>query len=92
MSTTDQLADPIVSSFVSILCVPLNELYALLWRVGIVEIKHDEQPRGRAARLVARVAPGPRRPVCPDPSAHGFQRPRRQTPQRPHRAYSRAAG
>ncbi|WP_077086532.1 Rv1535 domain-containing protein [Mycobacterium rhizamassiliense] len=92
MSTTDNLADPIVSSFVSILCVPLNELYALLWRVGVVEIRHDDQPRGRASRLVARVAPGPRRPVCPDPSAHGSHRPRPQSPQRPHRAYRQAAG
>ncbi|BAX90798.1 Rv1535 domain-containing protein [Mycobacterium shigaense] len=88
MSTTNDLADPIVSSFVSVLSVPLFELYALLWRAGIVEIRHH-QPRGRAARLVARVAPGPRRPICPDPAAHGCPRSR---PQSPHRAYSQAVG
>ena len=91
MSTTDNLADPIVSSFVSLVSVPLFELYALLWRAGIVEIRDSDQPRGRAARLVARVAPGPRRPVCPDPSAHR-SRPRRQPAQRPYRAYSQAVG
>ena len=91
MSTTDNLADPIVSSFVSLVSVPVFELYALLWRAGIVEIRDNDQPRGRASRLVARVSHGPRRPVCPDPSAHGSQ-PRRQSPQRPYRAYSQAVG
>jgi hypothetical protein len=89
MSTTDNLADPIVSSFVSLVSVPLFELYALLWRAGIVEIRDNHQPRGRAARLVARVAPGPQRPACPDPSAHG---PRRHSTQRPYRAYRQAVG
>jgi hypothetical protein len=43
MSTTGSLADPLVSSIASVLRVPLVELYALLWRVGVVEIR---QTRG----------------------------------------------
>jgi hypothetical protein len=38
MSTTDSLADPIVSPLARVLSVPLVELYALLWRVGVVRI------------------------------------------------------
>jgi hypothetical protein len=38
MSTTDALADPIISPFTRVLSVPLVELYALLWRVGVVQI------------------------------------------------------
>ncbi|MDT5258421.1 MAG: hypothetical protein QOD10_3501, partial [Mycobacterium sp.] len=33
MSTTDSVADPLVSSIALVLRVPLVELYALLWRV-----------------------------------------------------------
>jgi len=38
MSTTDSLADPIISPIARALRVPLVELYALLWRVGVVQI------------------------------------------------------
>ncbi|HWF28497.1 MAG TPA: Rv1535 domain-containing protein, partial [Mycobacterium sp.] len=38
MSTTDVLADPITSTLASVLTVPLRQLYALLWRAGVVEI------------------------------------------------------
>ncbi|WP_445164240.1 Rv1535 domain-containing protein [Mycobacterium sp. Dal123C01] len=77
MSTTDSLADPIFSSVASVLRVPLLELYALLWRVGIVEIvEHDRRLR-RPPRFSARIAPGSRGALCPDPSAHGSGRPQR---------------
>ncbi|WP_252159481.1 Rv1535 domain-containing protein, partial [Mycobacterium tuberculosis] len=40
MSTrTDALADPLASSFALLLTVPLLELYAVLWRVGVVEVR-----------------------------------------------------
>ncbi|XEC49122.1 hypothetical protein ROJ27_00454 [Mycobacterium tuberculosis variant bovis] len=48
MSTrTDALADPLASSFALLLTVPLLELYAVLWRVGVVEV------RGRTGGRVA---------------------------------------
>ncbi|HEY0227183.1 MAG TPA: Rv1535 domain-containing protein [Mycobacterium sp.] len=72
--TTDNLADPIVSSVVSVLSVPLVELYALLWRAGVVEIAGPNRTPGLASRLVNRVAPSPRQPACPDPSVHVLRR------------------
>ncbi|NKE41289.1 hypothetical protein FVP45_13460, partial [Mycobacterium tuberculosis] len=36
---TDALADPLASSFALLLTVPLLELYAVLWRVGVVEVR-----------------------------------------------------
>jgi hypothetical protein len=38
MPTTESLADPKISPFARVLSVPLVELYALLWRVGVVQI------------------------------------------------------
>lgn len=62
--------DPLVSSFASVLRVPLVELYALLWRVGVVEIRHND----RAPRRGATAPSGPIRGVCPDPTAHEPER------------------
>ncbi|WP_108926013.1 Rv1535 domain-containing protein [Mycobacterium montefiorense] len=81
MSTTDSLADPIFSSVASVLRVPLLELYALLWRVGIVEIVEPDRRYRRYPRFSSRVAPRPKARLCPDPSAHGSGRPHRR-PQR----------
>jgi hypothetical protein len=72
MSTmTHTGGDPLVSSFASVLRVPLVELYALLWRVGVVEIRDDERAPRRGATAPSRVARGP---ICPDPSAHADNR------------------
>jgi hypothetical protein len=72
MSTmTDTGGDPLVSSFASVLRVPLIELYALLWRVGVVEIRHSDQAPRRGATAPSRVARGR---ICPDPSAHCHER------------------
>jgi len=90
MSTTDKMADPMITSLASVLSVPLFELYALLWRVGVVEIVEPGRARGRASRFVARVAPGPRHGVCPDPSAHGSPRSRLHSPQRPYASSGRS--
>ncbi|WP_249044853.1 Rv1535 domain-containing protein [Mycobacterium riyadhense] len=66
MTRTD--ADPLVSSIAVLLTVPLRELYAVLWRVGVVEVRETgramRRPPGRAS---SSAAPGP---ICPDPSAH----------------------
>ncbi|WP_084163307.1 Rv1535 domain-containing protein [Mycobacterium triplex] len=75
MSTTDSLADPIFSSVASVLRVPLLELYALLWRVGIVEIVQPDRTHRRAPRFSSRVVSRPRGTICPDPSAHAPARP-----------------
>jgi hypothetical protein len=47
MTTTDQPADPLASSFAVLLRGPLTELYALLWRAGVLEVgaKTDRAPR-----------------------------------------------
>ncbi|HZC51383.1 MAG TPA: Rv1535 domain-containing protein [Mycobacterium sp.] len=58
MSTTDALADPMTSTVASALTVPLRQLYALLWRAGVVEIVATERMSRRAPE---RVAPCP---VC----------------------------
>jgi len=36
--TTEPVADPLTSAFASVLVGPLRQLYALLWRAGVVEI------------------------------------------------------
>nr|WP_237073456.1 Rv1535 domain-containing protein [Mycobacterium tuberculosis] len=78
MSTrTDALADPLASSFALLLTVPLLELYAVLWRVGVVEVRGTR--RGKAHR--SRVVAGSAGPICPDPSAHGSARRRRRSQQ-----------
>ncbi|WP_244601825.1 Rv1535 domain-containing protein [Mycobacterium pseudokansasii] len=91
MSTTDALADPLVSSIAAVLSVPLRELYALLWRVGVVEIVERKPAAGP-------MDPVPH-PYCPE---CGSERPSRRSrrrptpgpaPTRPGRAgCSRAAG
>lgn len=68
---TDTGGDPLVSSFASVLRVPLLELYALLWRVGVVEIRHSDRAPRRGANARPRVIRGP---ICPDPSAHAKDR------------------
>ncbi|MGN6334608.1 Rv1535 domain-containing protein [Mycobacterium sp.] len=79
MSTmTDTKGDPLVSSFASVLRVPLLELYALLWRVGVVEIRDSDRAPGRAAKVPCRAVRGP---VCPDPAAHEAHGPVRWTSQ-----------
>lgn len=85
--------DPLVSSFASVLRVPLLELYALLWRVGVVEIRHNDEATRRGAKAPARVASGP---ICPDPSAHADDRDARVVrlplPELASALYSRATG
>ncbi|MGB9307171.1 MAG: Rv1535 domain-containing protein [Mycobacterium sp.] len=61
MTRTDLQADPLISPIAALLNVPLRELYALLWRVGVLEVLEVREP-------------APRRPagvlVCPDPAVH----------------------
>jgi hypothetical protein len=91
MSTmTDTGGDPLVSSFASVLRVPLLELYALLWRVGVVEIRHDDRAPRRGAKAPSRVVRGP---ICPDPSAHRHDRVvRLPLPELASAAYRQATG
>ncbi|MGA7053947.1 MAG: Rv1535 domain-containing protein [Mycobacterium sp.] len=51
MSTTNSLADPIISPIARVLSVPLVELYALLWRVGVVQIVAADGKSPHAARI-----------------------------------------
>ncbi|WP_342744155.1 Rv1535 domain-containing protein [Mycobacterium terramassiliense] len=84
MSTmTDLGGDPLVSSIASVLKVPLVELYALLWRVGVVEIRHSDRavrPSSRARQV--RVAVCPAGAACPNLPQHGSERPPRRSLQR----------
>ncbi|WP_324684237.1 Rv1535 domain-containing protein [Mycobacterium sp. 94-17] len=60
---TDTGGDPLVSSVASVLRVPLLELYALLWRVGIVEIRHSDRPANAEDRGARRPLPQSAAPV-----------------------------
>jgi hypothetical protein len=91
MSTmTDTGGDLLISPIASVLRVPIVELYALLWRVGVVEIRQSERTRRRGLQAVPRALRGP---ICPDPSAHEHDRVAHWTTQPPTAAvYSRALG
>ncbi|HWF71224.1 MAG TPA: Rv1535 domain-containing protein [Mycobacterium sp.] len=78
MSTTDVLADPITSTLASVLTVPLRQLYALLWRAGVVEIVETDRMSRRAPARAARVAPCP---ACHHVPIEGSPRPRPRSPQ-----------
>jgi hypothetical protein len=91
MSTmTDTGGDPLISSIASVLRVPLVELYALLWRVGLVEIRQSDRARRRGVQAAPRAI---RFPICPDPSAHDTDRVvHRMSQPRTAAVYSRALG
>ncbi|WP_253851542.1 Rv1535 domain-containing protein [Mycobacterium sp. 1423905.2] len=94
MSTTDAPADPLVSSFAALLSVPLRELYALLWRAGVVEIVKPD-PREYPTQVVAdSLGPDfPERGSVPPPRRSRRQPTPGPEPTRPARsAYSRATG
>jgi hypothetical protein len=67
MSRTDQLADPLISPIASLLNAPLLELYALLWRVGVVQIveTQPEHPSREAPTQSPSEVAGARR-AAPD--------------------------
>ncbi|MGH3958413.1 Rv1535 domain-containing protein [Mycobacterium sp.] len=86
MSTTDALADPLAAALACVLTAPVIELYAVLWRAGVVEV---EQAQADQTRSADQTAAGSRRPtrrlplrLLPAPA------PRRRAPA----AYSRAVG
>ncbi|MGH3971656.1 MAG: Rv1535 domain-containing protein, partial [Mycobacterium sp.] len=80
MPRTDALTDPMVSTVACVLAVPLRELYALLWRAGVVEVlTPDQEPR--PAPPTAASARGPNR-ADPGLRTTGPQRPQLRSPQR----------
>ncbi|WP_264020610.1 Rv1535 domain-containing protein [Mycobacterium saskatchewanense] len=92
-SGIDSVTDPLASSIASVLRVPLVELYALLWRVGVVDVRRDGRARPAA------VAACPNCSSVPTPGSQRRSRPSPQprspgpAPTRPDRAaYSRATG
>jgi len=40
MRATDMLADPLVELTARLLTGPVQELYAVAWRVGLLEVEH----------------------------------------------------
>jgi len=49
MTTTEHPTDPLAASFAVLLRGPLTELYALLWRVGVLEVVTTERRQPRLA-------------------------------------------
>jgi hypothetical protein len=43
MSSTDALSEPLAAALGAVLTVPVVELYAALWRIGVVEIVSTRQ-------------------------------------------------
>ncbi|UQX12936.1 Rv1535 domain-containing protein [Candidatus Mycobacterium methanotrophicum] len=90
-STTDSLADPLASGAAVLLAIPLVELYAVLWRLGLVEVQ--TQPSSERRLLAAmdsycRACGLPRQPRRSPPRLSPAP-----APTRPARAAcSRAAG
>ncbi|MGO9380714.1 MAG: Rv1535 domain-containing protein [Mycobacterium sp.] len=80
MSTKESVGDPLVSSIASVLKVPLVELYALLWRVGVVEIRHRDRTPHRSSR--AYQARTVLCPTCPNLRRHESERLSRRPAQR----------
>ncbi|HUH68068.1 MAG TPA: Rv1535 domain-containing protein [Mycobacterium sp.] len=80
MSTTDPVVDPLVTSIALVLRVPLLELYALLWRVGVVDIRHTERTTRRSSRAHQVVVAAC--PACPNLPKHGSERLSRWSRQR----------
>jgi hypothetical protein len=68
----DSVADPLASSIASVLKLPLLELYALLWRVGVVDIRPSDRTRHRSARQSQAVVAAC--PNCPNLPTHGSER------------------
>ncbi|WP_165607336.1 Rv1535 domain-containing protein [Mycolicibacter sinensis] len=48
MKATEILADPLVEVTATLLTVPARELYALLWRAGVLEVRHPAPARPAA--------------------------------------------
>ncbi|PJE21675.1 MAG: hypothetical protein CK431_20530 [Mycobacterium sp.] len=48
MTTTEHPTDPLAASFAVLLRGPLTELYALLWRVGVLEVVTTERCHRRS--------------------------------------------
>ncbi|MCV7385683.1 Rv1535 domain-containing protein [Mycolicibacter longobardus] len=48
MKATEILADPLVEATAMLLTVPAQELYALLWRAGLLEVQHRAAKRPAA--------------------------------------------
>ncbi|WP_019736171.1 Rv1535 domain-containing protein [Mycolicibacter kumamotonensis] len=48
MKATEILADPLVEVTGALLTVPARELYALLWRAGLLEVRHPAPERPAA--------------------------------------------
>src|ERR1700761_9187265 len=88
---SDSLADPLASGAAGLLAIPLIELYAVLWRLGLVQVRTD--------RTIGRRIPTPMDVYC---RARGLRRQPRRSPPRlspapaPTRSgragYSQAAG
>ncbi|MEB3048408.1 Rv1535 domain-containing protein [Mycolicibacter sp. MYC123] len=56
MRTTEVLADPLIDAVAVILTVPAVELYALLWRAGVIEVTHPASKRPASEVLALRPA------------------------------------
>jgi hypothetical protein len=53
MSATDSLADPLAIALARVLTVPLVQVYAVLWRLGVVEVLETDRASMRLSLHVA---------------------------------------
>ncbi|HEU0191474.1 MAG TPA: Rv1535 domain-containing protein [Mycobacterium sp.] len=55
MSTSDVLADSIAPALARLLAIPVREVYAALWRVGLIEVEgiEDAQEVEKVAKAAA---------------------------------------
>jgi hypothetical protein len=61
MSTTDAMSDPLAAALGAVLTVPVRQLYAVLWRVGVVQIVPTRRPADRLTAEFAAPAAATRR-------------------------------
>ncbi|WP_307856801.1 Rv1535 domain-containing protein [Mycolicibacter acidiphilus] len=59
MRGTEVLADPLAATLARLLTPPCQQLYALLWRAGVLQVEHP-QPVRRPAPPDPGPAPRPR--------------------------------
>ena len=56
MKTTEVLAEPLAEATATALTVPIVELYAVLWRAGVLEVEQRRSRRPAATAPVLKSA------------------------------------
>jgi hypothetical protein len=59
MRATDALAPPLVAALGCVLTVPMVHAYAVLWRLGVVEVRQNDRASTRSIRSSAQLLLAP---------------------------------